>query len=80
MSSKVDQLENHQDQVTELSHLKKSKGNHETERQNKSVEITDSSATDAVMNESNKTHREIIIEIDIFQRTAVFSSDFTMWI
>jgi hypothetical protein len=75
MSSKVDQLENHQDQVTELSDLKKSKGNYETERQNKAVEITD-----VVMNESNKTHREINIEIDIFQRTAVFSSDFTMWI
>jgi hypothetical protein len=80
MSSKVDQLENHQDQVTELCHLKNSNGNYQTERQNKAVEITDSSATDVVMNESNKTHREIKIEIDIFQRTAVFSSDFTMWI
>ena len=80
MSSKVDQFENHQDHVTELSHLKKSKGNYQTKRQNKAAEITDSSATDVVINESNKTHREINIEIDIFQRTAVFSSDFTMWI
>jgi hypothetical protein len=33
-----------------------------------------------VMNESNKTRHEIKIEIDVFQRTAVFSSDFAMWI
>jgi hypothetical protein len=82
MSSKVDQLENQQDPVTNLSHLKKSKGNYETDRQNKVVPITDNFTTGVVINddESNKTHREINIEIDIFQRTTVFSSDFTMWI
>lgn len=80
MSSKVDQLENQQDRVTNLSNLKKSKGNYETDRQKRPVEIKDNFATDVVMNESNKTRREINIEIDVFQRTAVFSSDFTMWI
>ncbi|HYY86155.1 MAG TPA: hypothetical protein VE594_03520 [Nitrososphaeraceae archaeon] len=82
MSSKVDQLENQQDPVTNLSQLKKSKGNYETDRQNKVVPITDNFTTGVVINddESNKTHREINIEIDIFQRTTVFSSDFTMWI
>jgi len=63
-----------------LSNLKKSKGNYETDRQKRPVEIKDNFATDVVMNESNKTRREINIEIDVFQRTAVFSSDFTMWI
>jgi len=80
MSSKVDQLENQQDDVTELSQFEKSKGNYETGRQNKEVEITDIFTTDVVMNESNKSRGEINIEIDLFQRTAVFSSDFTMWI
>ena len=82
MSSKVDQLENQQDPVTNLSHLKKSKGDYETDRQNKAVPITDNFTTGVVISEdeSNKTHREINIEIDVFQRTTIFSSYFTMWI
>jgi len=41
----------------------------------------DNFTTDIVMTEPNRTPREKInIEIDIFQRTAVFSSDFSMWI
>lgn len=82
MSSKVDQLENQQDPVTNLSHLKKSKGDYETDRQNEAVPITDNFTTGVVISEdeSNKTDHEINIEIDVFQRTTVFSSDFTMWI
>jgi hypothetical protein len=80
MSSKIDQLENQQDRVTELSNIEKSKGNYKTERQTKVVEMTDNFTTDVVMDESNKSSRQINIEIDIFQRTSVFSSDFTMWI
>jgi len=80
MSSKVDQLENQQDRVTNLSNLKKFKGNYETDRQNKAASIIDNFPTNVVMNESNKTSRQINIEIDVFQRTTVFSSDFTMWI
>lgn len=80
MSSKADQLGNPQDGVTELSRFKKSKGNYKTDSQNKSVEIANIFTVGVVMNEDNKTHHEITIEIDIFQRTTVFSSDFTMWI
>lgn len=80
MSSKVDQLENQQDRETELSNYKKSKGSSETGSQNSAVKITDNSTMDVVMSESNKTRREIHIEIDTIQRTAVFSSDFAMWI
>lgn len=80
MSSKVDQLEKQQDQETELSNYKKSKGSYETDIQNKEVKIIDNSAMDIEMSESNKTRREIHIEIDTFQRTEVFSSDFAMWV
>ena len=80
MSSKVDQLEKQQDQDTELSNYKKSKGSYETDIQNKGVKIIDNSAMDIEMSESIKTRREIHMEIDTFQRTEVFSSDFAMWV
>ena len=81
MSSKVDQLEKQQDRKTELSNYEKSKGSYETDSQNKAVKITDNSTMDVVMmSECNKPRREIKIEIDTFQRTTVFSSDFAMWI
>lgn len=80
-SSKVNQLENQQDEATELSHFKKFQSKDETDKQNKAVETKDNFTTDIVMTEPNRTPREKInIEIDIFQRTAVFSSDFSMWI
>ena len=80
MSSKVDQLEKQQDRKTELSNYEKSEGSYETDSQNKAVKITDNSTMDVVMIECNKPLREIKIEIDTFQRTTVFSSDFAMWI
>ncbi|HZA69227.1 MAG TPA: hypothetical protein VE548_05950 [Nitrososphaeraceae archaeon] len=81
MSSKVDQLENQQDGATELSHFKKFQRKNEMNKQNKAVETTDNFTSDIGMTEHNRNPREKInIEIDIFQRTAVFSSDFTMWI
>jgi hypothetical protein len=81
MSSKVNQLENQQDEATELSQFKKFQSKDETDKQNKVVETKDNFTTDIVMTEPNRTPREKInIEIDIFQRTAIFSSDYTMWI
>lgn len=80
MSSKADKLENQQDRITELNRFKKSKSDYKTDSQNKSVEFADIFTMDVVMNEDNKARHEINIEIDIFQRTTVFSSDFTMWI
>jgi hypothetical protein len=81
MSSKVNQLENQQDEATELNHFKKFQSKDGTDKQNKVVETKDNFTTGIVMTEPNRTPRERInIEIDIFQRTAVFSSDFSMWI
>ena len=80
MSSKLNQLENQQDEATKLSHFKKFQNKDETYKQNKAVETKDNFTTDIVMTEPNRTHEKINIEIDIFQRTAVFSSDFSMWI
>ncbi len=80
MSSKLNQLENQQDEATELSHLKKFQNKDEKDKQNKAVGTKDNFTTDIVMTEPNRTHEKINIEIDIFQRTAVFSSDFSMWI
>ncbi|HEU4469387.1 MAG TPA: hypothetical protein VFR61_10175 [Nitrososphaeraceae archaeon] len=81
MSSKLNQLENQQHEATELSHFKKFQNKDETYKQNKAVGTKDNFTTDIVMTEPNRTPREKInIEIDIFQRTAVFSSDFSMWI
>jgi hypothetical protein len=80
MSSKVDQLENQQDEATELSHFKKFQSKDETEKLNKAVETRDNFTTEIVMTEPDRTREKIYIEIDIFQRTAVFSSDFSMWI
>lgn len=80
MSSKVNQLENQQDEATELGHFKKFQTKDEREKQNKVVETKDNFTTDIVMTEPRTPREKINIEIDIFQRTAVFSSDFSMWI
>lgn len=80
MSSKSNRLENKKDQLTELSDFKKSKDDDETEIQNKISGVTDNSTTYFVRNESDKTLREINLEIDIFEKTVVFSGDSNMWI
>jgi hypothetical protein len=49
MSSKVNQLENQQDEATELSHFKKFQSKDETDKQNKVVETKDDFTTDIVM-------------------------------
>lgn len=81
MSSKVNQLENQRDRVTELNHFKKLQSNGEADGKIKAIENTDNITNDIGMIESSKTPSEKInIEIDIFQRTAVFSDDVSMWI
>ena len=81
MSSKVNQLENQRDRVTELKHFKKLQSNGEVDGKIKVVDNTDNFTNDIGMIESSKTPSEKInIEIDIFQRTAVFSDEVSMWI
>lgn len=81
MSSKVNQLENQRDRESELNHFKKLQSNGEADEKIKAVDNTDNFTNDIGMIESSKTPSEKInIEIDIFQRTAVFSDDVSMWI
>ena len=82
MSSKVDQLENHPDLAGELRHFLRNFGSYKMRDEvimgNKNK---DKSTTNMKMIDSNKTPREKInIEIDLIQRTTVFSSDPSMWI
>lgn len=82
MSSKVDQLENHPDLAGELRDFLRNFGSYKVRDEaimgNKNK---DKSTTNMKMIDSNKTpHEKINIEIDLNQRTTVFSSDPSMWI
>lgn len=82
MSSKVDQLENHPDLAGELRDFLRNFGsNKERDEAIMGNKNKDKSTTNMKMIDSNKTPREKInIEIDLNQRTTVFSSDPSMWI
>lgn len=81
MSSKVNQFESQRDGVTELNRFEKLQSNGEAGKQINLGDTTDNFTKDIEMTEFNKTPSEKInIEIDIFQRTAVFSGDVSMWI
>lgn len=82
MSSKVDQFENHPDLAGELRDFLKNFGSYK-ERGEAIMgdKNKDKSTTNMKMIDSNKTPREKInIEIDLIERTTVFSSDPSMWI
>ena len=82
MNSKVDQLENRQDLVDELTDFFKNL----RKRKQKDKEITLHENRNKFMNntniiESDKRLREKInIEIDLNQRTTVYSNDHSMWV
>ena len=82
MNSKVDQLENQQDLVDELTDFFKNL----RKRKQKDKEITlhenrNKFMTNTNMIESDKRLREKInIEIDLNQRTTVYSNDHSMWV
>jgi hypothetical protein len=82
MSSKVDQLENNPDLAGELrDFLRNFGGCKERDEAIMGNKNKDKSPTNMKMINSNKTPREKInIEIDLIQRTTVFSSDPSMWI
>jgi hypothetical protein len=82
MNSKVDQLENQPDLVNELTDFFKNL----RKRIQVDKEITlhknrNKFTTNTNIIESDKRLREkIIIEIDLNQRTTVFSNDLSMWV
>ncbi|HEU5447182.1 MAG TPA: hypothetical protein VFU67_08585 [Nitrososphaeraceae archaeon] len=82
MSSKVDQLENQPDLAGELRDFLRNFGsNKERDEAIMGDKNKDKSRTNMEMIDSNKILREKInIEIDLYQRTTVFSSDPSMWI
>lgn len=82
MNSKVDQLENQPDLVDELTdffkNLRKRK---QTDKEITMHENRNKFTTNTNIIESDKKLREkIIIEIDLNQRTTVFSNDLSMWV
>jgi hypothetical protein len=82
MSSKVDQLENHPDLAGELRDFLRNFGSYkERDETIMGDKNKDKSTTNMKMINSNKNPREKInIEIDLIQRTTIFSSDPSMWI
>ena len=82
MNSKVDQLENQPDLVDELTdffkNLRKRKQIDKEitthENRNKFTTNTD------IIESDNRLREKIIIEIDLNQRTTVFSNDLSMWV
>ncbi len=81
MNSKIGQLENQPDLTHELRDLfknittSKEKGRENTQNETKNV------LTNTKSMQSNKKLREKIhIELDLFQRTTVFSNKPSMWI
>jgi hypothetical protein len=82
MSSKVDQLENHPDLAGELRDFLRNFGSYkERDEATMGDKNKDKSTMNVKVIDSNKTPREEInIEIDLFQRTTIFSSDPSMWI
>lgn len=82
MSSNVDQLENRPNLASELRVFLRNFGsNKERDEAILCNENKDKSSTNIKMIDSNKTPLEKInIEIDLIERTTVFSSDPSMWI
>jgi hypothetical protein len=82
MNSKVDQLENQPDLVDELTDFFKNL----RKRKQMDKEITmheniNKFATNTNIIESdNRLREKIIIEIDLNQRTTVYSNDLSMWV
>jgi hypothetical protein len=82
MNSKVDQLENQPDLVDELTdffkNLRKRK---QIDKEITMHENRNKFSTNTNIIESDKRLREkIIIEIDLNQRTTVYSNDLSMWV
>lgn len=82
MNSKVDQLENQPDLVDELTDFFKNLiKRKQIDKEITSHENRNKFTTNTNVIESDKRLREkIIIEIDLNQRTTVYSNDLSMWV
>lgn len=82
MNSKVDQLENQPDLVDELTDFFKNlRRRKQIDKEVTLQENRNKFTTNTNIIESDKRLREkIIIEIDLNQRTTVFSNDLSMWV
>jgi hypothetical protein len=76
MSSKVDQLEEQSDLEQGIKITRERVMEIPTNR----VQEDDKFATDVSMESNGKILEKISIEIDLFQRTTVFSNEPSMWI
>lgn len=76
MSSKVDQLEEQSDLEQDIKITRERVMEIPTNR----VQEDDKFATDVCMESNYKILEKISIEIDLLQRTTVFSNDPSMWI
>jgi hypothetical protein len=82
MNSKVDQLENQPDLVDELTdffkNLRKRKqiDKEVTLHENRNKFTTNTN----IIESDKRLRKKIIIEIDLNQRTTVFSNDLSMWV
>ena len=76
MSSKVDQLEEQSGLEQDIKITRERVMEIPTNR----VQEDDKFATDVCMESNDKILEKISIEIDLFQRTTVFSNDPSMWI
>lgn len=76
MSSKVDQLEQQSGLEQDIKITRERVMEIPTNR----VQEDDKFATDVCMESNDKILEKISIEIDLFQRTTVFSNDPSMWI
>lgn len=82
MNSKVDQLENQPDLVDELTDFFKNfRKRKQIDKEITMHENRNKFSTNTNIIESDKRLREkIIIEIDLNQRTTVYSNDLSMWV
>ena len=76
MSSNVDQLEEQSDMEQDIKITRERVMEIPTNR----VQEDDKFATDVSMESNDKILEKISIEIDLLQRTTVFSNDPSMWI
>jgi len=84
MNSKVDQLENQPDLVDELTDFFKNLRKGKRKQIDKEVTLHENrnkfTTNTNIIESDNRLREKIIIEIDLNQRTTVFSNDLSMWV